>query len=94
MFVKYFKYHLLKRKIKDPEIKLLFEELTSNEYQNWNNRYFYDLNYVIDNGYGILKGYTKIFLLGLPDIWILLLNDKNFLYVSSLPSYFKLFLLI
>jgi len=82
--IKYFKYHLLKYRIKDPETRVLFEELTSTDYREWNNRYFNDLNNVANNGYSALEGYTKIFLLSHPEIWILLLKDEEFLnYIHS-----------
>jgi len=82
--IKYFKYHLLKYKIKDHEIRVLFEELTSTDYQEWNNRYFNDLNHVLKHGYQAIEGFTKIFLLSRPEIWILLLKDEEFLnYIHS-----------
>ena len=82
--IKYFKYHLLKYRIKDLEIRVLFEELTSSDYNQWNNRYFNDLNNVAKHGYSAMEGFTKIFLLSRPEIWILLLKDEEFLnYIHS-----------
>ena len=82
--IKYFKYHLLKYKIKDPESRAIFEELTSRDYRSWPSRYFNDLNNVADNGYSAIEGFTKIFLLSRPEMWIILLNDKEFLtYIHS-----------
>ena len=85
---KYILYNSLYYTIKDLQVQKNFYNITKNNYQNWDFKFFDKLFFMVNKSYNeIEKNSTNIFYMSFPPFMVLFLNDKKF--VDMIKDYYK-----